>query len=192
VKGAYRVALLCGTVPLVVGLSVFLLWLLTRADGLMLLGVFVLFGGLAFFAVGVLALGRYCWLAFRESRLPARFWAATIACALLLLSNFPAAGAIMYAADALHSRYTVVVRNESGRPLEDVRVTGGGCEVVFGLIAPGDDEQRSFWIQHDGVLRIRADGLAEQPISGYVTNGMGGRTTVTVRADGTVAAVDRD
>ncbi|MFI5403179.1 MAG: hypothetical protein ACHQ1G_09595 [Planctomycetota bacterium] len=100
-KGAYRLALLCGALPLVVGVSVFLLWLVTRADGLMLLGFFVLCGGLAFFAVGVLALGRFCWLAFREPQLPARFWAATIACALLLLSNFPVAGAIIYAVDAI-------------------------------------------------------------------------------------------
>ncbi|HEX5138280.1 MAG TPA: hypothetical protein VFY93_14995 [Planctomycetota bacterium] len=191
-KGAYRAAIVCGLLPLVVGTSIFLLWVVTRWEWLMGAGLFALFFGLALFAVGVLALARYCWVALRMPEPPPRPWLKAALAAILLLSNFPAAGTIIWKVDDLCSRYTVVVRNGTGAAIEDVRVSGGGCEAVFGAIAPGDEVRRSFLIQCDGTLEIRAQGLARQPISGYVTNGLGGHTTVTVHPDGTVTAEDRD
>ncbi len=183
---------MCGASPLVAGVSVFLLWVLTRRDWLMGAGLFVLFVGLALFAVGTLALARFCWLALRAGEPPPGFWRSTAFAAALLLSNFPAAGAIIWKVDDLYTRYTVVVRNATGNTLEDVRVSGGGCEAVFGAIAPGDEARRSFLIQHDGQLEIHADGLRRQTIVGYVTNSLGGHTTVTVHPGGAVTAEDRD
>jgi hypothetical protein len=193
VQGAYRVALLCGGFPLLVGVSVFLLWLATRADELMMAGVFVLFGGLACFAVGVLALARYCWLAFRAPELPRRFWIATIACAALLLSNFPAAGVIMYAAEAIFSRYTVVIRNDSDRSVEDVEVSGNG-RLYFSTdsILPGDVVEGSFRLHHEGGLDLHArTGAAalSKEIDGYCIDGC--HTIVTIRPGGAVSAVQR-
>lgn len=190
-KGAYRAALACGVLPLAAGTSIFALWVVTRWEWLMPAGVFTLFLGLALFVVGALALARFCWLGLRMPEPPPGFWRATAIAAALLLSNFPAAGTIIWKVGDLYSRYTVVVRNESGRALEDVRISGGGCEAVFGTIAPGEEERRSFLIQHDGQLEIHADGLGRQTIVGYVTNSMGGHTTVTVHPDGTVTTTDR-
>ena len=39
---AYWVALICGAIPLVAGVSIFLLWLMTRWDGLMAAGIYTL------------------------------------------------------------------------------------------------------------------------------------------------------
>jgi hypothetical protein len=192
VKGAYRVALACGALPLVAGIAVFLLWIPTRWEWLMGAGVLVLVVGVALFAVGTLALARFCWLALRMPEPPPRFWRSTAFAAALLLSNFPAAGAVIWKASDLHSRYTVVVRNATGSALQDARVVGGGCEEVFGAIAPAGEARRSFLIRHDGVLELRAAGIAPRAISGYVTNGMGGHTTVTVHPNGVVTAEHRD
>jgi hypothetical protein len=190
VKGAYRVALLCGAFPLLAGVSVFLLWCVTRADELMKVGVVVLFGGLACFAAGAIALGRFCGLGLRAPELPRRrLWLRTIGAGALLLSNFPVAGAIIYGAVAIETCYTVLIRNDSERQLEGVRVVGGGCDISFGSVPPGDDVRRRFWIEHADSLVLQVSGRSPEVIDGYVCANMGGHTTVTIRPDGT-ASVD--
>ena len=57
---AYRVALICGAIPFLVGVSIFMLWLIMRWGGLMMAGIYTLYGGVAIFLVGVLALARFC------------------------------------------------------------------------------------------------------------------------------------
>lgn len=188
-KGAYRVALLCGALPLVAGTSIFALWVVTRSELLMAAGALLLFVGLALFAVGVVALGRYCWLALRMSEPPPRFWPATALAAALLLSNFPAAGLILLKVADLESRYTVVVRNESQDPLEGVHVAGGErVYAAFGSIPTGQTMTRSFRIRHEGALELHAGGgtttidgyvSADEEATAFVTIGPGGGVSVT-------------
>ena len=193
---AYRLALVCGAFPLLIGVSIFVLWLITRWDWLMMAGICTLYGGVAIFLVGVLAIARFCWLAFRTPNLPRRrLWLSTLACAGLLLLNFPVAGGITAAAIAIETRYTVVVHNGSQQPLDGVRVFGGGCDESLGSIPPGGIARQSFWIQHDGELKFRAlsgTTIHAKTIDGYVTNGMGGHTTVTINPDGTISVSNND
>jgi hypothetical protein len=188
---AFRVALFCGALPLLVGISIFLLWLITRWDWLMMAGIFTLYGGVAIFFVGAIALARFCWLAFRTPELPRRrLWLSILGCAALLLSNFAVAGGITASVIAIETRYTVVVHNTSQQPLSGVRVFGGGCEADFGTIPPDSIVRRSFWIQHDGVLEFRAvrgTTTHTKTIDSYVTNSMGGHTTVTINPEGTIS-----
>ncbi len=184
---SYRVALICGAFPLLIGISIFTFWLITRWSWLELAGIYTLYGGAAIFLVGVFALARYCWLAFRTPNIPRRhLWFSTLACAGLLLLNFPVAGGITVAAIAIETRYTVVVHNASDQSLESVRVFGGGCDEPFGTIPPGGIVRQSFWIEHDGELKFSAISYAKI-IDGYVTHGSGGHTTVTINSDGTIS-----
>jgi len=193
---AYWVALLCGVIPLVVGASIFMLWLITRWDGLMTAGIYTLYGGVAVFSVGILALARYYWLAVRTPSIPRRqLWRSTLACVGLLALNFPVAGGIIAAVITIETRYTVVVYNASPRPLESVRIFGGGSDESLGSIPLGGTARQSFWIQHDGELKFHAlSGTTThtKTINGYVTNGMGGHTTVTVHSDDTISVRHTD
>ena len=102
VKQAYRVALFCGAIPLIVGVSIFLLWLVTRWDWLMLAGVFTIYGGIGLFLIGSVALANYFRLGWRTPELLRRsLWRSTLGCAGLLLSNFVVAAAIIVAGFAL-------------------------------------------------------------------------------------------
>jgi hypothetical protein len=187
VKASYRVALACAALPLVTGTSVFLLWLLTRSDVLVAAGLFTLFGGLALFAVGVLALARFCWLGLRMPEPPPRFWASTALAAVLLLSNFPAAGLILWKVADLESRYTVVVRNGTASTLEGLHVAGGGhAYAAFGPIPPGVSASRAFRIRHEGELDLHTDRGASR-IDGYVTANDSATAFVTVGPDGEVS-----
>lgn len=188
---SYRVALFCGAFPLLVGVSIFVLWLVTRWNWLMVAGIGTLYGGVAIVLVGVVALVRFYWLATRAPGLPSRqLWRSTVACSGLLLVNFPVALGITVASVAIATRYTVVIHNGSQQPLTNARVFGGGFDHTWSSIPPGGTVQESFWVEGDDTLEFRAvSGTAvhAETIDDYVTSSMGGHTTVTINPDGTVS-----
>lgn len=188
-NAAFRVSLICAALPLTAGLAIFATWLATRWDWLALAGVFTIYGGLASVSVGVLALGWGLWLArSRPDHDRQRPRLSAFTCGLLLLANFPVAAGLTYSAVQIESAYTVVIMNSSAAALRDVHVIGGGCDVSFGTIQPGDRVKRTFWVQFDGTLELVAEGTAgsyHETIEGYVTNGWGGKASITVNRDGT-------
>ncbi len=187
---AYRNAVICGAVPLIVGVSVFLLWLVTRWDQLMTAGVATLYAGAFMLLIGVLELARYGWLGLKTPEFPRRkLWRSTLGVAALLMANPPVAAGVAFAAISVDTRYTVVVHNNTLQPLINARVFGGNCDETLSTIAPGDKARHSFRIECEGELKFSAAGGATiytGTIDGYVTNNLGGYTVVTVNADGTL------
>lgn len=189
----YRVAFVCGAAPLLAGISVFLLWLLTRWGPLMVTGVLTICAGFGAFVMGCIALAIYCWRGLRSrdsNRRPV--WLPTFVCAGLLLVNFPVAFGIVEAVIDVEMRYVVVIHNASGQPLDDVRVFGGGCDESFGSLAPGKTVRRRLRFRTDGDLQFRAvSGTTTlEANAGYVTRDLAGAPTITVEPDGTVSVVE--
>jgi hypothetical protein len=169
VKSAYRIALICGAVPLLLGSLLFLLWIATTWDGLMTAGIFTIYGGLGLFFIGLVALTRYAWLALRAGELPRRKIAGSVATALLLLlANFPVAWGIVGAVVAIDTRYTIRVRNDSDQPLNHVRLFGGGATVAIFSIPAHSSTERSLWFQNEGELRFEATRESAQ-LTGKIT-----------------------
>ncbi|MEX0717892.1 MAG: hypothetical protein WD066_14960 [Planctomycetaceae bacterium] len=186
---SYRVALWCGALPLTVGASIFLLWLLAGWTWLMVAGGCLLVAGPLVVLVGFAALGRGWWM---ERSAPPdtrrHSWRSSALVAALLLFNFPVAGGIVVAAIAIVSRYTIVVVNQSGKTLDDVVLEGGGRVVRFDPIPADASASRNVWFSHDdNELDFRAMS-GTTPVTGtvleYVTDSLGGRT-ITVDVDGT-------
>ncbi len=190
---AFRLALVCGALPLIVGLVAFTVWLATRWDGLMILGYFIILGGVGLFVTGLVALGIACRNALRAGRLPRqRIWLSTFACLGLLLVNFPVAAVLTICAVGIETSYNVLIQNDSPFELSEVRLVGGGCDEELGSIAAGETVERRFWIETDGELMLRAqvDGKPrEELIEGYVTSGLGRRAIVTIGEDGQLSVV---
>src|SRR5262245_42704279 len=192
---AHRAAIICGATPLLIGTAIFIVWVMTRWDWLMIAGAVILFAGLTIVAAGGIALAVSCWMAFRTPGVSRRHVCfSALNCAGLLLSNVLAARWIIVAVISIATRYTVVVQNTSDQRLDGVRVLGGGCDASYGSLPPGASARRSFWIQHDGVLVFRAsvghDAL-EQTIDEYVTGGGGGNVGITVQPDQTIAVTHK-
>ena len=193
-RRAYRIVLVCGGLPLVAGTVVFLLWLVGRQDWLMVAGVFIIgTGGLLFVVGGVILTG--FWALARRAPCFSRAWAhrMTVGAALLLLANFPVAAAFTAAAVRVIECYNVAIENGSGFALDAVHVSGGGCKVDFGRIAPGATRRRWFWIQREGELVLHATrgGVpVEEVVDGYVTGGMGARKLVVIGPAGSVSVTD--
>ena len=87
-----HLAWLCGATPLLFGVSIFAVWMLTYWVWLMEAGLFTLYAGLVLFAVGCIVV-RYCCLALCDPTISRwRLLGTASACAGLLLAYFPAAG----------------------------------------------------------------------------------------------------
>jgi hypothetical protein len=180
----YRIALFCGATPLIVGTSIFVLWLFTRWEWLKLAGAGTLVAGALSCLAGVVLLSwSYALARERPELTHAQAILATLCGIALLLVNFPAAAGILYAVEVIESAYVVEVQNQSAQPLDSVRVYGGGCDISLGSIQPHGTARRTFWIKGDGTLAIqvrRASNTAEATVEGYATNGLGGHSIVSV------------
>ena|ERR1700722_10577883 len=98
-KWAYRIAILCGTLPLSTGISIFLLWCATGWEWLEVAGMFTISMGAGLFIVGCIALGIYFWIGRKSSALPRReLWRSTLIAAVILWLNFPVALGLFLAA----------------------------------------------------------------------------------------------
>jgi hypothetical protein len=187
----YRAALLCGALPLLTGISVFSLWAITRWSWLGEVGIYTILGGLLLFVLGTGML-----LAFwRESRRsPAysqrQLWLRTLVAASLLLSNFPAAAAILGGTGYLAMRYVLVVENTSPLPFRDARMSGGGNTLELGTIPPGGSVRRSFSAREEGSLELSGTWGEEKRVEifDYVSPGLGDLRRVKIRPDGVIAA----
>ncbi len=191
-KIAYRIALFCGATPLILGIAIFLAWLVTRWDWLSVAGILNIAGGLALFALGLASLAFFVWAGIRDSRVSSKKLASSsLLCAALLFSNFPVAIGIIAAVMHLEARmhYGVVVVNQLPEPLDNARLEGGGVKVDLGTIEPGNRNYARLSFQRDGSLEFYAQA-GKKKISScveeYVTGYMGGDKCVTVKADGTV------
>ena len=96
-KTSLKAALVLGAAPLVIGLAIFALWVLTRAEWLMGAGVVTIYGGIAVIVGAAVCLVTYVWRSWR-SRSVARgrlVW-QTIGVLALFLANFVAAGGAVF------------------------------------------------------------------------------------------------
>lgn len=185
---ALRVAIICGALPLLAGTGAFGLWRATGSDAFATLGALILYGGVALFMVGCLALIRYLWLAGRQKNLSlARVVWTSLGTAVLLLANFPVAGACILGAIHYTTRYTVEVRNDSAKPMSQVRVSGAGTDEFIGIIEPGATVFLELWFDREGQLELFASKAFEDEVvllDGYVCGGLGGNAIVTLESDG--------
>jgi hypothetical protein len=190
VNRAYRITIVCGALPLLLGAGIFLAWLALEREWLMVAGIHTIYLGFGLFVVGLGSLGCYWWRASRAPEVPRdRMWSNIAGALVLLLANFPAAFGIVGAAVAVATRYRVVVHNRSAQPLNEIRLWGGGASAAIFSIAPQDTAERSLWFKGDGELKFEAKVGAKTlttPVEGNVTNGGGGRAEVVVHEDGKV------
>lgn len=190
----YLVALLCGLLPLLSGIAVFVTWLHTRSHWLMGAGLQVIGYGMVLFMLGLYCLYQYGKLAAARGQISRHRlgWQKFFA-GFVLFVNFPVAAAFAVAALDIESRYYITVINEAPLPMEECVVSGGGVWIDLGRVEPGAIQRRSFHIQTDGELTccgIYAGRRREALVEGYVTNGEGGEKIIRIAPDGTVTVLD--
>ncbi len=191
-KNLLRLAVLCGVLPLVAGIGIFVAWVITEASWLTMAGLLTINVGVYAVVVGLVLLIVYMSWAWQGGQIPRRrLVGQTLAVVALFAANFVAAGGAVMGAQVISSRYTVVVTNQSNAPLQSARIEGGGVAVEFGDIPPGATVSESFWIKHDGQLTLsgrHGSNDVHAVIADYVTNGQGDYLDVTVDPNGNIIA----
>jgi hypothetical protein len=187
-----RAALACSLAPLAVGMSIFVLWLPTRWDFLMPLGLLTILGATALFPVGVVCVMRYV-VRSRDTGLVDRVGARAVLAAGLLVLNFPAGGIVVVAANAWRTRCTVTFVNASDRPVDDFLVLAGEPVGTTGPVPKGRRPTVMFRLAGEGTIRYRivvGAQVEEGVIEGYADTGTGGDWKVTREPDGSVRVRD--
>jgi hypothetical protein len=93
---AYRIALACGAVPLVVGIIFYLFWLITRLEVLSNAAPVVILMSILLVLLGCVALARFAWQALRTPQLPRdRVWKAILIAGALLSANLPVTAGLL-------------------------------------------------------------------------------------------------
>ena len=111
----------------------------------------------------------------------------TILSFIIMFMNFPAALGIICCASYLMSEYILMIENHSQTSIDDINITAPGVDIVIEHISPGEQVVRKFHFDGDGILEIHVEISGKkhrETIEGYVTGGMGGKTTVAFYDDG--------
>jgi hypothetical protein len=133
----YRIAKFCAVAPLIAGVGVFLLWILTGAQPLPVIGLFLIPAGCILVLIGAIYLSAYLIIECKArggfNRPLAR--QALIGAGLLLV-NFPAAYACAGSAIYLMDFRLVRVINRSSTPIESFIVVDPLGSHELGPISP--------------------------------------------------------
>ncbi len=186
-------ALLCGAAPLIFGCSLFAIWLLVRSEILEAAGVGTMVIGFWLVALGFLALAWHWRRARKSSNYDSsRTWKHLALCALLLLSNFPAAFAVIGGGLLVEACNTIIIRNQREHAIEDVHITGPGVDVHTGSIGPGESLRKWTWPSTEGEIQIKASaGDWEYAEVGYfsVYPPFGNSARVTFKSDNRIGFI---
>jgi len=197
-KTLLKIAWIAGAAPLVVGTTIFITWLLTRADVLMLAGGITIQAGLCSVALALVCQAIYLWRNWHSMEITRlRLAWQTAALVALVIMNFVFAAGFVCGAMMIEARYNLSITNEGSESLSHVRVGVGECGVVFEDIPAGETRKKGFWIDRDGELVLTATRNGqpiEAVVDGDVSNGLGGSgrdIKVTIDPSGEVAVEDQ-
>ena len=189
----YRASLICGALPLSLGVLIFLMWLGSRDYGLETAGLFLIPAGCLCVLVGSGCLVAYlvvCWRG-RTDKVGRIAW-RTLLAFLLLGVNFPAAAVVAETALYVMSRSVVVIENHTAGAVEGIEVVDIlGTRVYFGDLPAGQSMCEGFCVYGEGSLNLefRQGGAPmETRLGDYATRGI--RKHVTFAPDGTVEVTD--
>lgn len=179
-----KAAIVCGIAPLVTGLCVYLVWRITRIDGLMLVGLWTVGVGVVAFLAGITFLAIHNFWPARDSvARPGQ----SLAVSALLCLNFPVAALCFWSALDISTRYTLTVVNEGTQTVTDFEIKGAGIAHKFSAIVPGESVREHFHPNADGRLNFTAkQGVLPMAgcIEDYTTGGLGGEKIIRINPGG--------
>ncbi len=183
----YKLSLASGLIPLIIGGLIFFSWLVTRADWLMLAGIYNIMAGLALFLCG---LGFLLVYGQKERKLGIGYPVKrTLILLGILLFNFPTAALVLYSAEYIISTSTATVKNSSLFEVTDMVLIEREQSYPFPPIAPGQEVIEHFHFKYEGSVdyKLSLNGSIKTGIMfSYVTGGMGENATMVIHSDGAV------
>jgi hypothetical protein len=184
----YLKSLICGMVPLLFGITIFLFWLATRAHILMIIGLLNITAGLIFFAIGLFAVVKYIFESKKNNS--KNYYLKAIIALLILIANFPAAIGIVGAVEHIRSQWTVIIENKSDFNIEGLYLHTGIEKLELGNITKGSYVEKKYHFSHEGRVNyfFRHNKKEHEGILiGYTTPGLGGFVRLSIDSQNQLA-----
>lgn len=181
---AYKISIVCGVTPLLVGTSVFVLWLITQWTILEEIGIFTIIGGIVLFSIGAIALVLHTLGRNKTSEVRSSLCRENTRAAGILLLNFPVALLIVFLVSHIQSYYTIIVKNDSSYQIDNFVINSTGNIILVGIIPSRQSVKKKFKVG-EGRITFKASingKVFEDTIEGYVS-GSGDKKVVTIRQD---------
>jgi hypothetical protein len=161
----YYTALVCGLAPLVIGVSIFLLWLVTRWDWLAIAGLLTIAGGLLSETIGLGCLITFAIWSWKSPDRPPIGRRVLIALASFWI-NFPVLFAIFFAVEYFDSTPHLKISNQ-GPTIDRFFLSGACADAAFGPIPTGATVERPLSVRRDGDFAFKGVH-GDSPIGGVV------------------------
>ena len=181
---ALVVAYVCGALPLITGVSIAGLFLLTYASILPMLGLITIGVGYLLVFVGAIAVLAHIFGTYYQYR-SGRWWALLIGAIVLLWVNFPACVACQKV--VRNWRFTVV--NSSGAPVTGLTVTSAFTKTVGSISAGGSEN--FYGRPGSGPIAVTGTtpaGPANGSVDMYDEGFIGGQVTIIIGPGGNVTS----
>lgn len=162
-------------IPLLLGITSFIGWLITGFDFFMYSGMITIYIGISAVLIGTFIL-IIIWMQKKGNKLFRKF--------LIIASNIPVALIIAYISITLLTVYNLKIQNNSDSIVTNCIIEGGGVYIEIKEIEEYEIIKKRLWIETDGSLKLyytkdREDN--EILIEGYVTSGLGGNKTIVIQ-----------
>ena len=188
----YRCSLVCGLIPLLLGTATFFWWLITGVHEILLVGYYVILGGIALFLAGMVCVFVYV---LKARRAQSRYKRAAVVSVTVLLLNFFVCAGYLLLAVGMMTTYIVIVTNDYREPIRDL-VLKDPADGVYGIstVQPGAIAEACFRFKGEGAVTyaMTSRGSAQTgELVGYVTSGSGGTAKLSLSQDGLVQTEDQ-
>lgn len=184
-----------GLLPLVTGITIYLLMRFTSWFFLAVAGICVLWFGLFMVPIGLFSIVFYMFGmgdSHGHSRLQRRL--RTLLVAGVLLLNFPAAWFCVTSLLDEMARYTVTVFNNSNQDIQQITIDYPHQHLELGPLLRNAQRTVDFKIEGDGNISLSAwygSSRVDLDVEGYITNGSSRARIVILKPSGLIEIMDR-
>jgi len=189
----FRIACICGAVPLGVGVIVSVLFYFTQWKWLVAVGLLNIYAGVISVVIGLILLTIYTIRLFKKCAVREKTAVILLGYSLLLV-NFPAAVFLAIVSHGNASMSTVVVDNRSLHIIPEVTLTGpSGAQFHISKIPPGSNKRGRFRIKGEGSVtyEVKVGTKTESGILfGYITSGMDQAAKITIDPKSVISVTD--
>lgn len=172
---------ICWFLPLFFGVFIFLGWVITKYDYLMVAGIYNIYLGIILTIIGLMI--GIIKLIINKVNNKKTENKKILVLTILLLSNIPIAFGILYSAIIINTGYTTKIINQTDYLIDNCLIVGGGIEKNIGRIKPNEEKTKTVWFKKDGTLDFvyqLNENKKVIKIEGYVTRSMGGYRLIEI------------
>jgi uncharacterized membrane protein len=194
-KKLYPVSIIFGAAPLIIGVSVFIVWYFSKAEFLEIAGIFTILGGLVSVVVAAISLIIYLWYQSKKDKFGKVLFKKVALSADIIILNFPVAFICMVSALNILTAYVLTIKNNSELNIDKVQISAPGINNEIKLLKPGEEISLDLDFKGDGILEFAAmqeHKRVEGVVESYVTGSMGGYGAILFQNNGEYIIIQDD